>query len=226
MGRTRLVLFVVAIASLSACSGEPDATDTTDTASKSIVSTTTFAAIPTSSSPVPVTTAETATTSGLPSSTTTSSLPTTTTTDVYYSIAIHSSLWHPEALPGSGGWWGSGCSPGSDTLPNGIWWGYLRDSSPTSVMFDLACILFEEGSADDPATEDYAWVIENKNPRVRVVPVDPTAEVICEGSNPFPYVEWIDDDRLSHGDQGREGGVWLYVNGGTVTEIEDMVLAG
>jgi hypothetical protein len=139
-------------------------------------------------------------------------------------------LWHPESLPGSSGWWGSGCSPGSNTLPDGIWWGYLSELTTASVTFDLACIRFEDESDDDPATEDYAWVIENANPKVRPVPVSASALVICPWAycppNPFPYVEWIDDDRLSHGDQGRDGGVWLYVNGGTITEIEDMVIAG
>jgi hypothetical protein len=38
---------------------------------------------------------------------------------------------------------------------------------------------------------------------------------------PFPYGEWIEDVRRPHGDQRREGGLWLYINGGAVTEIND-----
>ena len=45
-------------------------------------------------------------------------------------------------------------------------------------------------------------------------------------TGPFPYREWIEDDSVPHGDGGREGGVWLYVNDGIVTEIADAVFAG
>jgi len=158
----------------------------------------------------------------------------TTTTEapgVHYSIATHadSGLW-PDALPVSVGWWGSGCSPGSGTLPNGIWWGYVTELTPTSVTFDLACIQFVSESDDDPATEDHAWLIENASARPRVVPVSPDASVACMWRdcppNPFPYGDWIEDDSVPHGDGGREGGIWLYVNGGTVTEIADAIVAG
>jgi hypothetical protein len=161
---------------------------------------------------------------------TTTIQPTTTTTptttlDVSFSIAVHGPL--PAPFPGSGGWFGSGCSPGSDTLPDGIWWGYVTDLSPSSITFDLACLRF---AADDPTTEDYAWVIENSNPKVRVVPVRSDTLVTCDWRycppNPFPYGEWIEDDRLPHGDQIGEGGLWLYINGGAVTEINDEGLAG
>ncbi len=160
-----------------------------------------------------------------------SPLPTTTTSDIYYSVATHADqiLW-PDALPGSGGWWGSGCSPGSNTLPEGIWWGYVTDLTRTSVTFDLVCIKFVVQTDNDPSTEDHAWVIENNNPKLRTIPVSSDALVSCQWMGcppyPYPYVEWITDDRLPHGDSGREGGVWLYVNNGAVTEVGDAVFAG
>ena len=157
---------------------------------------------------------------------------TTTTTDVYYSVATHADqfLW-PDALPGSGGWWGSGCSPGSsNTLPDGIWWGYVTGLTQTSVTFDLVCIKFVVQPDDDANTEDYAWVIENNNPRLRTISVSSDAVVSCQWMgcppDPYPYIAWITDDRLPHGDSGREGGIWLYVNNGVVTEVGDAVFAG
>ena len=160
-------------------------------------------------------------------------LPTTSTTvgDVYYSIATHadSGLW-PAALPGSGGWWGSGCAPGTTTLPDGIWWGHLTEFQPTSLTFDLACIQFVDDPDNDPETEDYAWLIENASERLRVVPVSPDASVACLWRNCpsryFLYTDWIGNDSVPHGDRGRENGVWLYVNGGIVTEIADAIVAG
>jgi hypothetical protein len=155
-------------------------------------------------------------------------LPTTTTTmGVFFSIVTHGP--YPNPLPRSGGWFGSGCSPGSDTLPDGIWWGYITDLSPSSITFDLACLRWIPDPNDD-AIEEGGWEIVNDNPRVRIVPVRPDTLVACDWMHcppsPFPYSEWIEDDRLPHGDQGREGGLWLYVNNGAVTEISDEGLAG
>ena len=220
----RVVAALVLVAVVGGCSRSEDTSEPTVTTATQPATATTAAIAPTASVPSTTSTARAG-------STTSRIASTTSTVDVYYSIATHSSGWHPEALPESGGWWGSGCSPGSDTLPDGIWWGYLNEFSRTSVTFDLACIVFLDESDNDPATEDYAWVIENKNPRVRIVPVNPAAQVTCDWmhcpSNPFPYLEWTDDDRLPHGDHfTKDNGLWLYVNGGAVTEIDDMDIAG
>lgn len=155
-------------------------------------------------------------------------LPTTTGAP-YYSIAQPGQ--HPEPLPGSGGWFGSGCAPGSSTLPDGIWWGYITDLSSTSVTFDLACIRFAGETDDDPASEDYAWVIENDNPNTRVIAVHPDTLVSCPWGGcrpyPFPYLDWMNDSEIPHGDEGgRESGLWLYINNGSVTEISDAEIAG
>jgi len=149
--------------------------------------------------------------------------------DAFYSIATHG--LHPDPLPGSGEWFGSGCSPGRDTLPDGIWWGYITDLSTASITFDLACLGWCNESDDDPATEDYGWVIENSNPKVRVVPVRVDARVTDRwGNTPpqpsLPFVEWIEGDCLPREDQGREDGLWLYVNHGAVTEVGVEMFAG
>lgn len=154
------------------------------------------------------------------STTTTAAIP---DADLRYSTITYG--LYPGPLPDSGGFSGSGCSPGTDDLPDGIWWGYLRGFTATSLTFDLACIRFN----DDPG-EEVGWVIENNNPKPRMVAVAPDALVTCEWAGcpagPYPYTEWIADTGLPHGDWEPDVGVWLFVNGGVVTEIVDMIIAG
>jgi hypothetical protein len=152
-------------------------------------------------------------------------LPTTTTpTDVFYSIVTHG--LHPDVLAGSGGWFGSGCSPGSSTLPDGVWWGYITDVSPSSIMFDLACLGFTVG--EHP--EEGGWVIENNSHRLRVVPTAAVAQVTCLWwqcpPSPFPYAEWLRYGPLPPADPLPDEGIWIYVNDGAITEIGIEVLAG
>jgi hypothetical protein len=236
MRRVLWLVFMVLVV-LSGCSGSPKSSGDTTTeptavssSSTTRVPTTTTAATTTTTSTPTTTTALATTTQPTTTNPTTTTLPPTITTtmDIFFSIAVHGLC--PAPLSGSGGRFGSGCSPGSDTLPDGIWWGYITDLSPSSITFDLGCLRFADETDDDPATEDYAWVIENSNPKVRVVPVGSDTLVTCDWMycppNPFPYGEWIEDDRLPHGDQGRERGLWLYINDGVVTEIGDEGLAG
>jgi len=154
-------------------------------------------------------------------------------------------MW-PEPLPGSGAAWGSGCSPGSDILPDGIWIGFVRDLTATGITFDLACLRTPTDSG-----EESAWAIDNASSRVRPVPVDDEALVFCEiadcdredlatptaeGPSPMPYDDWAADTlawlamypEATTWAQGNHFGVlvWLYVNDGEITEISEPVLAG
>jgi hypothetical protein len=151
----------------------------------------------------------------------------TTRLVITYTVATHG--LHPLPLPGSGGWFGSGCSPSSDALPDGIWWGFVKGLSPSSVTFDLACLRWTPDLDDDPI-EGGAWDIENRNPRVRNVPVHPNALVTCGfwgcPRTPFSYTDWIEDDSLPHGEEESGEGIWLYINDGKVAEIGHEVLAG
>jgi hypothetical protein len=155
-------------------------------------------------------------------------LPTSTTVGIFYSLATHSEI--PDPLPGSDGHFGSGCSPGSEGLSDGIWFGFAREVSGTAVHLDLACL-----SWADPTG---GWVVENSNPRVREVPVEESALVT---------VPWLDPPVMAYGVWAAEMGafldanpaatewvedgesgvpVWLFVNGGLVTEIVEPTLAG
>jgi hypothetical protein len=152
---------------------------------------------------------------------------TTTATDTVFSISVQG--FFPDALPGSGDWLGSGCSPGSGALPDGIWWGYISDLSQSSLTFDLACLRCAAESDDDPESEEYAWVIENNATRTRSVAVSADAMVTCDWMgcppHPLPYREWMDEG-VPQGQPGMEGGVWIYVKRGVITEIVDVGLAG
>lgn len=158
-------------------------------------------------------------------------LPTTTTTaiNVRYAAAIHG--LHPHPLPGSGSAFGSGCSPGSSVLPDGIWYGYVRDLTATSITFDLACLEWVPDSSDG-ANEGGAWVIGNSSLKTMVVPVHVDALAICDWMGcppgPFPYTHWMERAPVfpEPGSELADRGVWLYVNGGVVTEVGEAVLAG
>ncbi len=162
---------------------------------------------------------------------TTASVPETTTTVLYVvnTVATHGLL--PDPLSGSGGWSGSGCSPSGSTLPDGIWYGYARDLTASSISFDLACLRWVD-DPDDDAIEEGGWDIQNSNPKLRPVPVHPRARVTCDiwgcPAHPFPYTEWMASAPVfpESGSELRESGIWLYVNDGNVTEIGEAGLAG
>ncbi len=165
------------------------------------------------------------------------STPPTTTLAAAYSIATNGDM--PEPLPGSDGYLGSGCAPGSDTLPDGIWFGFVRDVTETSIAFDLVCLRWLEDPNDD-AIEEGGWDLSNINPKIRDVPVAAGAQATCPWFGcpqlRISYAEWTQrtsDFLAANPDatafaEGQYFGVlaWLYVNDGRVTEIAEPVLAG
>ena len=102
-----------------------------------------------------------------PSSTTTSTQP----LRFRYSPMDFPSVF-PGPLPGSGGRLGSGCSPGSDVLPDGIWGGWIVEREEHSLTFDLACV------GEDPDGVG----ISNDSSRLRTANVYRTAEVAWIGA--------------------------------------------
>lgn len=144
-----------------------------------------------------------------------SPLPTPTTPHTFYQV--DQPTHYPESLTGSDEYLGSGCSPGSAALPDGVWFGFIVAAAATSVDFDLMCIAPSNG-------EDGPLMITNASSRLRSVPVARTAEVFAIAPDGYwmlmPYIDW-------YRDPGREGfcppdgcwHVWLYVNDGHVTEV-------
>ena len=127
--------------------------------------------------------------------------------------------YFPESQPGAGEYYGSGCSPGSDTLPDGIWFGHIESASSKTIEFDLICFAPLAPDADGVGT------LTNNNAKLRTVPIAPSAMVHAIASDGHigelqPYSSWY----LDPGQEGfcpPEGcwHVWLYINGGEVTEL-------
>ncbi|MDJ0923442.1 MAG: hypothetical protein QNJ77_02680 [Acidimicrobiia bacterium] len=158
------------------------------------------------------------------------------TTDAIYSIAAHGVI--PGPLPGSGEYLGSGCTPASDALPDGIWFGLVRGAGEGAIGLDLACFRWIDDPAD--AIEPGGWGVDNSGPEVWSVPVASGTAVTCQPSDcPQPYMAYAAWAQLTrdyldaHPEaamwiEGNDFGimVWLYVNGGRTTEIVEPVLGG
>jgi hypothetical protein len=218
------------IALVVASCGSPGGTDATDQSGDTVPSTvaaTTTVPTAVTTTPAPATTvattvAPTSTTTAPPPPPTTAPPTTAAPPAVFYKVANPANpTYYPGPLPGAGVYFGSGCSPGTSTLPDGIWFGDITSVSGGSFEFDLMCF------APRPVgeTEEYGiGEITNSNPALRTVPVDAVAPVyVVDMATNWvqqPYSAW-------HVDTGAVSGcplewcpaVWLYVNGGEATEI-------
>ncbi len=119
---------------------------------------------------------------------------------------------------------GSGCSPGGGALPDGAWFGFAHTWSASQFSFDLACWwsgarAHQEG-LDDGFEDAYDFYITNDNPTLRTVPVG--------GNVPARKAGWEDGLFTLTQVIADPGGslptnhpypVWIYINGGEITEI-------
>lgn len=161
---------------------------------------------------------------------TTTAPPATVVTIVYapddpYGFAM------PDSLPGSDEAHGSGCAPGTNTLPDGIWFGYVTDRSADSLDFDLACIWTGDAAyrrtveaGEEPIV---GFWISNVNPKIRTARIASGTTVYhlapSVAYTPLSYPEWRRG--RCHGMEARSCPVWLYVNGGRVTSIVEQFFA-
>jgi hypothetical protein len=212
-----LIALVLAFSLLAAACGDDSAETTT----------TTLAATTTTAAPTTTTGAPTTTTVA---PTTTTAAPTTTTTTAPLFVITFDSLGRPEFPPvlgGSSDPHGSGCSPPGDVLPDGIWFGYAEALSAGVISFDLACYFTGAAAetasmAGDCDTEFGQYCVRNNNPKL--FPVALAADVdqyyIVDGF-PEPTSSWpVPGSYLTC--PGERCGVWLYVNGGVITEMWEM----
>ncbi len=179
-----LVLVVILVA--AACGADTESTTSTQPATTTQPVATSTIAPPTSS--VPVTTEATSTTT---------STTTTTEPSPDFTVASHGA-GAVASLPGSEGKLGSGCSPGSGALPDGIWFGWVTEVHDRSLSFDLACL-----SPGDPP------VATNRNPQMRDVTAATDLMVRASDGTTLPASKW---------DPGNEP-VWVYINDGRATEV-------
>ena len=228
----RWMSLTVGIALVVAGCGGQDATDETgDTVASTVAATTT---VPTTvtTTPAPTTTvAPATTTTGAPATTApappppppTTAPPTTAAPPaVYYEVANPANpTYYPGPLAGAGIYFGSGCSPGTGTLPDGIWFGDITSVSGGSFEFDLMCF----APRPEGESEEYGiGEITNSNPTLRTVAVGAGAPVyVVDMSMNWvqqPYSAWhVDTGAVSGCPLEWCSAVWLYVNGGEATEI-------
>lgn len=205
---------------LAACGGDSD-----DTTADTSTSTGSTATTDTSSTSSESTTTTDATTTSESTTTTTGSVP----DDVVYAVA------DPAMVPpplGDGPANGSGCNPGPGDLPDGVWFGIVRELADTSVEFDLACwfggeaaneAAAEDGETEIPVPNDY--YIRNESDVLRTVPVvadAPTWIIPTDpglGSESRAWTEWVADPIGYVPCPGQYCLAWLYVNDGQATEV-------
>jgi hypothetical protein len=187
---------------------------------------TTTPATTTVATTAPTTTAPTTTVTAVPLTTTTA--PTTTTTSGGPYVVGTPELYPGAPRPGSGGAGGSGCSPGAGPLPDGVWFGYVDAIGATSIDFDLACLYVGDiavaKGAEDGVEVDIDYYIRDNNLTLRTVPVT-TAGIVYEIEAvtidflTVAFADWPVDPASFIACPSDWCGVWLFVNGGEVTEI-------
>lgn len=200
----RLVALLAACILLVSCSSngaEGDTTTSTETA------------------PTTTTSAPAATTSTTPETTTTTSRPTTTNPPPP-TTTTEGDPMAPE---------GSGCTPGTDVLPDGQWYGEVATFDENSIGFDLTCWFTGDAavqaSAEDgeesPPPNDY--YVRNQNDQIRVLVVDSDTPVTWYPSgDPNDVGEGTFSDWISYLEEADfRLGVWVTIEGGAVTGITE-----
>lgn len=141
-----------------------------------------------------------------------------TTPEASRRYVVGEPTYFPESQPGAGEHYGSGCAPGTDTLPDGVWFGRIESAAATRIEFDLMCFGPLEPDQDGVGN------ITNDSSRLRTVSISSSADVHAIAPDGFWELEDYSSWYLDPGEEGfcePEGcwTVWLYVNGGEVTEI-------
>lgn len=124
---------------------------------------------------------------------------------------------------------GSGCSPGTDVLPDGEWYGEVPTFDENSIGFDLAC-WFTGDAAVEAAAEDGEespppndYYVRNQNDQIRVLVVDSDTPVTWYPSgDPNDVGEGTFSDWITYLEEADfRLGVWVTIEGGAVTEITE-----
>jgi hypothetical protein len=105
---------------------------------------------------------------------------------------------------------GSGCTPPSpDTLPDGVWYGFITEWGPDEIGFDLACV------------EMHGENMTNTDEDIRTIPVAANAQYLLEWESFYAFS--FAQVAAAHGQcppPTTSDAVWLYINGGEVTQVE------
>ncbi len=135
----------------------------------------------------------------------------------------------PVRWPDDSGWepsdvaYFSGCTPGTpDSLPDGVWFGYVRGVSGAGIDFDLAChygVGLDENELDEE-------LITNDSARIRALRWSPNAAIWTFDDDvgevgPMSVDEHVDIGRLDALDEAI-----ITVAGGRVVEVRYRPMAG
>jgi hypothetical protein len=129
---------------------------------------------------------------------------------------------------------GSGCEPGSDSLPTGYWFGSVLEAHETTIEFDLACfytgdIAWEKAAEEGEEANNNFWIV-NENPELRTVDIAPGATIwvitedVSASPDPVPVSDWDPEESPYTPCPGEGCAVWLEITNGVVTEIVEQYL--
>jgi hypothetical protein len=147
-------------------------------------------------------------------------------------IAANSGPWGPERPFGDQPANGSGCTPGTDTLPDGTWFGFVDGVNGDRMVVDLACMYTGVRAEQvDGYVDATPYHVVNDNPALRSVPLAPGATFFLHDDasriDPAARRGWDVEEMWRHladrpGGQGgwRDGtaAVWILVEGGRLVE--------
>ena len=113
----------------------------------------------------------------------------------------------------SAGSLGSGCGPGSDDLPDGVWFGWITATDPDSLTFDLACLW--PGRIEPAASND--------STRTRQIATSPETLVHGSGADPVSFATWGGETTATVNAPGlpQQLPFWVFVNDGVATELSE-----
>lgn len=122
---------------------------------------------------------------------------------------------------------GSGCTPGTQQLPDGEWFGFVDELGEESLLFDLACWFAGEAavraSAEDgeesPPPNDY--YVRNGNDLTRQLDVDAgvSVEYYPDGDPANYFITDFENWGQLAENRGFFLGVWVTIEEGEVTKI-------
>lgn len=197
--RVRHLLLVSLVVSLVACSSESTATVTATLTPTSAPTPT----LPTASAPAP----------------TPPQAPVVTTAAPH--VWVFGDEWE---YSGADGAQGSGCSPGSAALPDGVWFGFADSWSIRSVGLDLAC-WYSGAMADSVAAArgdevNNGFYLVNEAATLRSMPVDGDVPAKkAGGEDGVVTLSAVMGDLAGSLPTNHPYPVWIYVNGGVVTAV-------
>ena len=122
---------------------------------------------------------------------------------------------------------GSGCTPGTEQMPDGEWFGFVAAATPGEIEFDLACWFGGSAAADAAAEDGFEspppndYYVRNDSDQVRKVPVSADTEVaqLTPTGGPDSTIVGYDTWAAEWSSRDYQPSLWLTITGGEVVSI-------